>query len=104
MDELIRQIRAATEAGFYYLALMGALMLPDICGAHASDNGRATASKFRDWLAANVSEQATDAAAIYGLRCSLLHQGSALPHGGHFPIAFLYPSAGHLHNVSTETV
>ena len=67
MDELIKQIRAATEADFYYLALMGALMLPDICGALASENGRATASKFKDWLIANVPEQAASAAEIYGL-------------------------------------
>ena len=67
MDELIKQIRAATEADFYYLALMGALMLPDICGALASENGRATASEFKDWLIANVPEQAASAAEIYGL-------------------------------------
>jgi hypothetical protein len=24
-----------------------------------------------------------------------------MPHGGHFPIAFMYPDAGQLHNLST---
>jgi hypothetical protein len=105
MDELIRQIRAASDAGFYYLALMGSLMLPDICGALASDNGRATPSKFKDWLTANVPEQAADAAELWGLRCSLLHQGSATPRGGHFPVAcmFPHPSVPQLHNLSTES-
>ena len=104
MDELIAQIRAARDAGLYYLALMGTLMLPDICGALDSDNGRATASKFKDWLKANVPEQAGDAAAIYGLRCSLLHQGTMLPHGGHLPIACTYPhpSVPQFHRCLTE--
>src|SRR3954467_3541229 len=93
MDELIEQIRAATQAGFYYLALMGALMLPDICGALASEDGVATPSKYRDWLAANVPEQAASAAAIYGLRCSLLHQGRAHPPGGHPQLVFFHPAS-----------
>ncbi len=104
MDDLIAQIRAATDAGLYYFALMGALMLPDICGALNSENGRASAPKFKEWLKANVPEQATQATLIYGLRCSLLHQGGMLPHGGHFPIActFPHPSVPQFHNLSTE--
>src|SRR4051812_30437594 len=103
MDELISQIRAAMDAGLYYVALMGTLMLPDICGALASENGQSTPSKYRDWLTANVPEQASDAAEIYGLRCSLLHQGRMLPHGSHFPIVctFLHPAVPQLHNLST---
>jgi hypothetical protein len=30
-----------------------------------------------------------------------MHQGRAMPHAGHFPIAFMYPTAGQLHNLST---
>jgi hypothetical protein len=104
MEELIAQIRAASDAGLYYLALMGALMLPDICGALASENGQATPSKFKDWMRQNVPEQAAGAAEVYGLRCSLLHQGRAMPHKGHFPIAFMFPhpTVMQLHNISTE--
>jgi hypothetical protein len=101
MAELIAQIRVASANGLYYLALLGALTLPDICGALASDNGRASGSKYKDWLRANVPEQAADADEIYGLRCSMMHQGQALPHGGHFPIAFMAPGVGQLHNLST---
>jgi hypothetical protein len=102
MEELIAQIRAASDAGLYYLALIGTLALPDICGALASANGVGTASKFKDWLRANVPE-VDDPDAIYGLRCSLLHQGRALPHGGHYPIAFMFPhpSVPQLHNFAT---
>ncbi len=100
MHELIRQIRLASEAGLFYLALFGALALPDICGALGSDDGRATASKYKAWLRDNVPDQAGQAEKIYGLRCSLLHQGRALPHGSHWPLAFT-PSTSvlQLHNV-----
>lgn len=101
MEEMIRQIRLASTHGLYYLALLGALSLPDICGALASDNGRASGSKYKDWLRKNVPDQANGADEIYGLRCSLLHQGQAMPHGGHFPIAFMAPGVGQLHNLST---
>jgi hypothetical protein len=102
MNDLIAEIRAASDAGLHYLALFGALVLVDICGALASENGRATPSKFRDWLRANVPDQANNASEIYGLRCSLLHQGRAMPHGGHFPIAFTYGTGTQIHNVSVE--
>jgi hypothetical protein len=39
-DELIRQIRAAPEAGLYYLALFGALALPDIWARAHGSGGR----------------------------------------------------------------
>jgi hypothetical protein len=102
MNELIAQIRAASDAGLYYLALLGALVLPDICGALSSKEGTASASKYKEWLRNNVPDQAGQADEIYGLRCSLLHQGRAMPHGGHFPIAFMYPTGGQLHNLATE--
>lgn len=103
MEELIAQIRLASAAGLYYLALLGALTLPDICGALSANDGKASASKYKDWLRQNVPEQADQAGEIYGLRCSLLHQGRAMPQGGHFPIAFTHPSGSQLHNLSTET-
>lgn len=104
VQEIIRQVRAASAAGLYYLALFGALTLPDICGALASKDGKASRSKYTAWLRDNVPEQAGDADIIYGLRCSLLHQGRALPHGGTFPIACMFPSpgVGQLHNLSTD--
>jgi hypothetical protein len=105
MDEMIRQIRAASAAGLYYLALFGALTLPDICGALASSDGKATGTKYKAWLRDNVPGDASDADLIYGLRCSLLHQGRALPHGSAFPIACMLPSPGvpQFHRLSTET-
>jgi hypothetical protein len=101
VGEFIAQIRAASAAGLFYLALFGALALPDICGALGSENGRASGAKYRKWLEENVPGQAGEAEHIYGLRCSLMHQGRAMPHGSHFPIAFMAPGGGQLHNLST---
>lgn len=104
LEELIKQIRAASEGGLYYLALYGVLALPDICGALASDNGRAAGPKYKAWLREFVPSEAADADIVWGLRCSLLHQGSALPDGGHFPVAFTFATPAQtpqLHNLST---
>jgi hypothetical protein len=101
VEELIRQIRAASAGELYYLALFGTLAVPDICGALASANGQASGSKYKAWLRENVPAQASQAEGIYGLRCSLLHQGRAHPHGNSFPIAFTYPTGAQLHNLST---
>jgi hypothetical protein len=102
MDELIRQIRAASAVGLHYLALFGALSLPDICGSLASERGSATPTTYKEWLKANVPEHAQQADLIYALRSSLLHQGRAKPHGSLLPVAFTFPSpnAGQLHNLS----
>jgi hypothetical protein len=101
VDELIAQVRAGSTAGLHYLALFGALSIPDICGALSSQDGKASSTKYKDWLRHNVPEQAGGADLIYGLRCSLLHQGRAMPHGGVFPLAFTFPPGGQLHNLST---
>jgi hypothetical protein len=89
--ELITQVRAAAEHGLYYVALFGVLALPDICGALGSENGRASGAKYRDWLSRYVSDYADHAGEIYGLRCSILHQGQAVPDGSSFPTAFTFP-------------
>lgn len=103
VTQLLAQVRTASEAGLYYLALFGALTLPDICGALDSENGQSSGSKYKDWVRKYVPEQASEAAELYGLRCSLLHQGRAKPHGGLFPIAFTVAEGGpQLHNLSTE--
>lgn len=101
MGELIAQIRIASANGLFYLALYGALTLPDICGALESSNGRASGPKYKKWIRENVRGQADEAEDLYGLRCSLMHQGHTLAKGSHFPVAFMAPGGGQLHNLST---
>ncbi len=47
MQDFLDQIRAANQANLFYVALMSALALPDICGALESPDGRATAQRRR---------------------------------------------------------
>jgi hypothetical protein len=85
MRDLLEQIYAAVTSGHHYLSLFPTLTLPGICGAMESDNGWDTRDKyvawFDRWAAAKFSLRADSDSAFtgeecYGLRCSLLHQGT----------------------------
>ena len=102
---LADQMRAAGAGGQYFAALLIALTLPDMCGALASENGRASRSKYRAWLVANLHVSDDHAQSIYDFRCSPLHQGSAHPQSGRGSVtAFIEPtpSSPQLHNLTTD--
>jgi hypothetical protein len=101
VEELIRQIRLAASQGLFYLALYGALTLPDLCGALGSGNGRASGSKYKNWVRENVANHAERAEELYGLRCSLMHQGHTLAKGSVSPVAFTAPGTGQVHGITT---
>lgn len=88
MEELFSQAEKAADAGLWYIALMAALAIPDICGAMESEDGRAHESKYIPWFDTYVGEQYLyrnedgqvlhsdfDGSDCYKLRCSILHQG-----------------------------
>jgi hypothetical protein len=114
MLDLLEQTKAALETGAYMPALMVTLAVPDICGALASDNGRASGPKYREWLADWFELNAGTPSAraigsvraeeLYAFRCSLLHQGSAQPDGRGSRLAFVEPGRSilQLHNSSTN--
>lgn len=85
---MVAQMIAAEEAALHFPALMTALTVPDICGALGSENGRASGSKTRRWIAEWMPAYAATASGIYGLRCSLLHQGSPYPDDGSPRVVF----------------
>jgi hypothetical protein len=99
----IGQIKQASDAGLYLVALMTALTLPDMLAALSSMNGRATGEKYRAWLQKYLGQSAEVAAQLWGFRCSLLHQGSPYPHGGFDRIAFVEPGGPlEVHYSSTQ--
>jgi hypothetical protein len=49
MEDILRQIEATNEAGYYYVALFSVLTLPDICAALESINGETTGDRYADW-------------------------------------------------------
>jgi hypothetical protein len=99
---LIEQCRVALTAELYYVALVVALTLPDICSALASYDGRATRTLYKAWLHEQSKFFKADAALMYGLRCSLLHQGSAFAHGGDLRVVLVEPGGSSLDFVVME--
>lgn len=98
MLEFLNQIDAANRAGLHYLALMGALAVPDMCAALAAKNGRTDATKYRQWVRDYVTEadrQGLSPADLYRFRCSMLHQGSGRHRGDELErVMFVEPGKG----------
>jgi hypothetical protein len=89
MQDLLDQIDVASQhPNLYFLALVGALMVPDIGGAIGADDGRASGARYEAWFdawAANAFPAAgafehqvptLTAKRCYWFRCALLHQGA----------------------------
>lgn len=111
MEDLLDQIEQTNESGLYYLALLGVLIVPDICGALESENGEASGRKYRKWFRENVSPKGYTSEApgvigpegldthdylspedAYYFRCSFLHQGSTQHRDSEYArIAFAEP-------------
>jgi hypothetical protein len=76
MDVILREIERALEARLYYLAVLSAIALPDVCSALQSD-GTTKPEKYKAWyeawLAKKLSSMTSDD--MYGLRCGIVHQG-----------------------------
>ncbi len=83
MDDFLAQIRQAAESGLDYLALMGALALPDMCAGLESPNGLTSGKRyitwFDQWVAPKYTSQGSGVTLTgkdaYHFRCSVLHQG-----------------------------
>ena len=101
MRTLISQTRKALDAGLYYLALFGALTIPDIAGALGSEDGRASGKHFAAWYEEWVRprlkesrgrENPLTGEACYGFRCAMLHQGRSQQANGQYShIMFIEP-------------
>lgn len=96
MRDFFVQIRRGLDANLYYLSLSAALMVPDICGAMESEDGRADGSRYKSWFDRYVADRygtfftADD---CWRFRCSMLHQGTSRhPSGGYDRIFFVEPS------------
>lgn len=103
IETILNEIERALDAKLYYLAIVLALTLPDICGALESKDGRAGPRQFKAWYNAHLKSQfvreMTDAD-FYSLRCGVLHQGRLGIVGGEFSrVIFVLPeSRVHTHN------
>jgi len=84
---LVQDIRKALENELYFVALSSALTLPDICGKAAYPNERSSRKRYISWYEEEIGKFEKDpndkenmpylsGEVIYGLRCSLLHEGN----------------------------
>jgi hypothetical protein len=114
MDDLLDQIDAACQhANLYFLALGGALMVPDIAGAVDAADGRATGARYVAWFDQWASPAFPPAGAhghqvatltgqrCYWFRCALLHQGqTAQPDPAIDRILFIEPGGANLFHLN----
>lgn len=79
MDFLSKQIEEALDAHLYYLAVMCALTMPDICSALESEDGRTTRAKYMSWCDSWLMNSYPHliSADLYSLRCGIVHQGKS---------------------------
>ena len=47
MRDFLAQIKMGLDQNLYFLSLFSALAIPDICGAIGSENGEASAEKYK---------------------------------------------------------
>jgi hypothetical protein len=102
MDDLLNQIEAAAQVSLYYLALAGALMLPDICGAMEAANGLSNRTRYAAWFNRYIAPKYTvgpehtpsfSGADCWSFRRAFLHQGRMRhPQLGYSRIFFTEPS------------
>ena len=104
MQDLLSQIRIASDDRLYYVALFSALALPDICGALEALDGQATGPRYAAWFDKWIAPKYAGSFSgqdCYHFRCSLLHQGSTQhPKGAFSRILFVEPgsTSGVFHN------
>jgi hypothetical protein len=83
--DFFEQVAIGGEGPHYYLALSGAFVIPDMCGAMESDDGRATGARNTAWFDRHMAPRHLQRPAedpflsgedCWRLRCSSLHQGT----------------------------
>lgn len=99
---LINQVAlTADNEDLYFVSLMSALAIPDICGALESANGLASGKKYEKWFDVWVLKKyqiqgttSLSGSDCYMLRCAALHQGRMThPNSAHNGVIFLKPGA-----------
>jgi len=79
MNTILEEINRALDFGLFYLAIVSALTVPDICAALESEKGKATERGYREWckrwfLDSSYRRHLTDLD-LWRLRSGIIHQG-----------------------------
>jgi len=75
MQKIIDSVRFAVKEKNFYVALVTALTIPDICVA--LEHGKTTGAEYSKWFETNLVDYKRSLSGndCYALRCSILHQG-----------------------------
>jgi hypothetical protein len=97
MDMLLAEIRRALTMRLYYLAIVMALHIPDVCGALEAPDGEAKKERYkawyRQWLAPKYPMITEDD--IYCLRSGVVHQARFGHPGSQYSrVFFTLPDSG----------
>ena len=93
MDE-IERVTQSLEAS--YLALAGALIIPDLCAALESPRGGTTPERYQRWFDENVApkcQRLITGEDCYWFRSAFLHQGSSQHPGAKYKRVFFVEGA-----------
>lgn len=94
MNELINELKICLSNKLYITALNTALIIPDICSALQSSNGRTDGKKYSNWFNDYVSEKYNGnllGSDVYKIRCATLHQGKFNSNYDFFDIILFQP-------------
>ena len=78
MEALIKELKIAIENKLYLTAINTALIIPDICSALQSPNGKTNGQNYSKCFNDFVGDKYVDfilGSDVYKLRCASLHQG-----------------------------
>jgi hypothetical protein len=97
MINLLEDVHKALDARAFYLALTGALVLPDICGSMEYADGVANRNRYAAWFDEWIGpryEAFLSGKQCYEFRCDLLHQATTGSNRRSYKkILFLVPGA-----------
>mgnify|MGYP000045588277 CR=1 FL=1 len=106
MEELIKELKLSIENKLYFTSINTALIIPDICSALQSSNGRTNGKKYSNWFNEFVSDKYTNilyGSDVYKLRCASLHQGKFNYDYDNYDRILFQPSiGGTIHNCIFE--
>lgn len=92
MKDILDSIENNLTNKNYYSALFMSLMIPSICGALESEDGKDSQTKYENWFNSNMPHLQINGSDCYRLRCSLLHQAySSHPNSSFSRVIFTYP-------------
>lgn len=106
MEDILFQIEEALRHKLYYIALQSTLLLPDICGALNSNNGKATKRKYIEWYEKFYLNKyyGLTGEDCYYFRCANIHQGYFQHTDSSYDkVVFIAHDLGSIHNVVIRT-